>query len=224
MNTIRIAQLCFKQDIQGSEITLFRGAINKLISTQGGNELFHNHHADGLRYAYPLVQYKSIDNHATIIAIGNAIEDLATLADRQTIQLQIGRRKKDFDILRFSVESYSPEIDDTPKFYTIKRYIPFTDDNYTEYNNLLALTDKIILTEKVLVGNILSFLKGIGFHIDEIISVAITKIESSYMVNYKGIKFLAFDLSFVTNIILPQRIGLGKSTSVGFGHIATTAQ
>jgi hypothetical protein len=58
----------FKNSIQHHEIPKFRGAVVILLSS--GNMLFHNHTEDaGLRYSYPLIQYKRIHSKAAIVCI-----------------------------------------------------------------------------------------------------------------------------------------------------------
>lgn len=224
MDTISISHLYFKQEIAPNEIIMFRGAINKLLFAEPENLLFHNHQSEGLRYAYPMVQYKCLNHHAVIVALGDAQNLLKKLAEQNELHVRLGKKSVTFDVMKFTVENYRVDIADHPKFYHVSRYIPFTEENYSEYKSLLALTDKVMMIEKMLVGNILSFLKGIGCHIDETLSVAVTDIQSTYFVKYKGIHFLAFDLSFVSNIELPSSIGLGKSTSVGFGPIVREGQ
>ena len=55
---INILTIQFAIEISRQEIPLFRGAINYSLENQ--SVLFHNHDGDGLRYAYPLIQYKQI--------------------------------------------------------------------------------------------------------------------------------------------------------------------
>ena len=55
---INILTIQFANEISQHEVPLFRGAIN--YSLDNHSILFHNHDGDGLRYAYPLIQYKQI--------------------------------------------------------------------------------------------------------------------------------------------------------------------
>lgn len=84
---------------------------------------------------------------------------------------------------------------------------------------MLALTDKVNFLEQVITGNILSFLKGIGYHAAEKIECAITQLKEPVEQSYKHVKFDTFDLMFVSNMELPDGIALGKSGSVGFGTL-----
>lgn len=216
-----IATLTFDFPLAPHETPLLRGAINKAAG-RGRDVLWHNHTTDGLRYAYPLIQYKAIDGRATLVGIGPAAGGLEWLAAQRQLSLRIGTRQVCAGVASYHKEDYSFSMDDAPKHYSIRRYLPLTGENFDEYNRLIALTDKLTLLERMLTGNILSFLKGIGVTATEQIFVAVTEMEKPYKVTYKGIGFLAFDLDFVTNAALPSLIGLGKSSSVGFGTLSSS--
>ena len=74
----------------------------------------------------------------------------------------------------------------------------------------------IELTLKV-VGNILSFLKGVGVHLEEQLIISILDIINQKVVTYKDVKLTSFDIRFKTNISLPSYIGIGKNASIGNG-------
>ena len=76
---------------------------------------------------------------------------------------------------------------------------------------------RIQILEHILVGNILSFLKGVGVHVEEQIDLRITDIKGQRALVYKNVKLMAFDIEFRTNITFPQYIGIGKNASVGCG-------
>ena len=54
--------------------------------------------------------------------------------------------------------------------------------------------EKIQILERVLVGNILSFLKGVGIHLEERLDIHITDITKQNVVTYKNVKLMAFDI------------------------------
>jgi len=53
----------------------------------------------------------------------------------------------------------------------------------------------------------------------ERIEVTIEFPNRRFPVNYHGIKLMAFDIEFTTNVLLPNRIAIGKGVSHGFGWI-----
>ena len=75
------------------------------------------------------------------------------------------------------------------------------------------------MLERLLIGNILSFAKGIGVYFDEEIKVSIVDIEKAEQYLFKNVKMLGFDVVFRTNVLLPRYVGVGKGVSLGFGMI-----
>jgi CRISPR/Cas system endoribonuclease Cas6 (RAMP superfamily) len=73
--------------------------------------------------------------------------------------------------------------------------------------------------ERILTGNILSFAKGIGVRLDKEVICKLTGLRNYGLVDCKGVKLMAFDGEFRCNVSLPDFIGIGKSTSVGFGMV-----
>lgn len=209
-----ITTVTYNGKIKTGEEQMFRGALLKVIGDEA-NPLLHNHVGKGLRYSYPLVQYKVIDGLATIIGIGEGGTAIMNLP--RECKLMIGKQSRTFKLGNINIEPYSPSISDDPKIYSLTRYIPLNTDNIKEYFSLPALTDRICFLENIINANILAFFKGIGFHCDTQIQTAIARINKVYDIYYKGVKFMGFDLEFISNVLLPNGIGLGKSSSVGFG-------
>ena len=223
MEKTKIVKLHMKRAMDVSQLQCLRGAVNKLLCEQDGgweaNLLFHNHEASRLRYGYPLVQYRSSNGQTTIVGIGEAAGAVQNLASIGRLQLKLGDRETILDVDRCEETYYTPQIYDEPKLYRLSRYIALTDNNLHEYRELLALTDKIMMLEKILVGNILSFFKGIGHYTDQQLAAVITDMDGQEEIKYKSVRFRTFRLRFVSNVELPDGIGLGKSASVGFGTL-----
>ena len=116
------------------------------------------------------------------------------LVGKFPISLMIGKKEMEFHVQDCTLTPYFPKIDDAPKLYHLSSYIGLTDENFKKYHSMLALTDKVIFLEKVITGNILSFLKGIGYHADEQIECAITEMKESREQSYKHVKFDTFDV------------------------------
>ena len=205
------------------EMQRLRGAVNKMLCENNGgyerNVLFHNHEASGLRYGYPLVQFRRSGSRAVIVGIGDAADAVHSLAEMHELKLMIGNRETVFTVERCEETFYEPIVADEPKLYSLTDYIALTEQNLKDYSDLLALSDKIILLEKILVGNILSFFKGIGYHTDERLEAALTALDGTGETKYKGVKWKTFNLHFVSNVVLPDGIGLGKSVAMGYGTL-----
>lgn len=214
-----IKTITYQGRLKPGEEQMFRGAFIKKMGG-GADPLLHNHVGDGLRYSYPLIQYKIWEGRPAVVGIGGGSDVLAHLPP--TCRLMIGRQEREFKLEHIKVEPYEPEISEIAKMYEITKFIPLNRDNMAEFESLPALTDRIGFLENIINANILAFFKGIGFHCHDEIYSAISSISKSYPLYYKNIKFIGFDLCFITNVLLPEGIGLGKSVSVGFGTLRRT--
>lgn len=212
-----IAILRFEESLNSEELRCFRGAIIEMV---GRDEIaFHNHGENGYQYGYPTIQYKVMKGHVCVVGLSDSCFSVLQLANKFPCELKIGKKEFSFHVKDCTLTPYEPFIEDAPKLYHLRQYMALTDENFKKYHSLLALTDKIVLLEKIITGNILSLLKGVGYHASEHIEVAITEFTEIREKAYKQVKFDLFDLKFVSNIELPEGLALGKSVSVGFGTI-----
>lgn len=206
----------FDNELEANAVQFFRGAV--IASLEKKDILFHNHDADKLRYSYPLIQYKRILKKAAVMGVGKGIEVITQFITAADFNYQIGNEAVEMRIE--SVDASDNEItfiENTGFNYRLRNWLPLNSNNYIQYKNSESLLDRVSLLERVLVGNILAFLKGVGIHIEEQIKLYITDITGQHTVIYKGVKLIAFDIEFKTNIQLPQYIGIGKNASVGCG-------
>lgn len=203
--------------LRDDEVQMFRGAMVKTLGDDA-SELFHNHTDGGLRYAYPMVQYKIIDGKPAIVGIGSVGETLMRID--KTLRLMIGRQERCFEVAAINIQPYSPSVGESPLMYSLRRYLPLNTDNEARYTGMMSLTDRLCLIEDIITANILAFFKGIGYQCDRQIQTVVSSVESIEPLYYKGVRFRGFDLHFATNAGLPDNIGLGKSPSVGFGTLA----
>ncbi len=217
-NAINIGTLHFKERLTLSQARQLRGAVVSLVGRD--HLLFHNHNEEGgLRYGYPMVQYKSLDGHAAVVGIGDAVTQLMELSLRFPCEVILGEQPVPLHVDSYQVAPYRPEFDIRPKLYSLTNYIALNSENVKKYETMLALTDKISFIEDILTANILAFLKGIGYRAQEQIACALTAMQEPRELDYKHVSFSTFNLQFVSNIELPDNIGLGKSSSIGFGTL-----
>ena len=218
MNYVKSLILKFDIPLRQSEITKFRGAV--VASLENKDILFHNHSKNGLRYSYPLIQYKTINQKAAIVCFGDGTEAITSFFEERPIGLTIGKDKKDLHIEKITNEKTPISIsDDKTSTYRIRNWLPLNDINYKKYIGAESLAERILLLEAILKGNILSALKGLDTRIDETMRCSITNVSRPKIIKYKGVDLLGFDIEFKTNISLPQHLGLGKHCSVGFGNL-----
>lgn len=217
-NEVKIITLKFKNKIGSNEVKWFRGAIIKNINKD--NILFHNHTSDNYRYSYPLIQYKRISGCAAIICIEKGAEAIGDLFANYKDRLLIGNRSVNMEIDFMKPSIITIKEQEEMNQYYIKRWIPLNSKNYIIYNEIKGLAEKIEFLERILIGNILSFTKGLNIYINDKVKCEITDIDSSYTITNKGIKMTAFDMKFACNISIPDNIGLGKNASIDCGIVS----
>ena len=203
------------ENINQKETEYLRGAINKILKPE--DSIFHNHIDDKLAYKYPLIQYKSINNKATIVALNEGIRAIKGLFPK-TVELLLKNRSiyitpnyKKAQENVFDIEGNNT--------YKISNWLPFNQKNFKIYNESSSLIEKIKILEKILCGNILSSAKGLGCFFEDRIVIEILDIESIETLYYKGNPMKSLTISFKTNCTIPLFISLGKGASIGFGTI-----
>ncbi len=218
METPRILILRFKDTLHKDEVGLFRGAVLNKIK-ENSDVLFHNHTEEGFRYAYPLIQYKRINQKAAIICLNQGVDVIGKVFSAAGNELNIGNRTIRLEIDSVQPSKFRIQVWDQLTTYQIRKWLPLNQKNLEQYNMLPGIGSKYEFLEKILTGNILSCAKGLGIHFDKKITCHITQADEPYMVKYKGVSFISFDLQFKCNVSLPNYIGLGKGSSLNHGTI-----
>ncbi len=200
-------------DIQPKDL---RGAIAGLYPNE---ILLHQHYDDGLvKYKYPLVQYKHINKKCLIIGI----EDGAKLLnDLNLIGKTILLFNSKYRIIKknISFQELSFGITKTVLFYSfLTPWLALNEKNYEQYQKLGTWEKRKVLLEKILIGNIISMSKSLGYTVPEPIRANVDRIKEvkSYL---KGTPMLGFIGTFSVNFEIPDYWGIGKSVSRGFGTI-----
>lgn len=187
--------------------------------------LFHQHKKDGsLRYKYPLIQYKIIDSKPVIVGL----EDGAKLITEHFLdieQLRIDNKEYTNPSGQLKVEEEELKlVDDYEmpvfKYHFVSPWLGLNQLNYKKYINQIKNSTKegeIKFLQKILIGNILTFAKGVDWWIDGKV-VAVPKL-NEIPVRFKGEDMLGFKGEVYSNTFLPEYIGIGKATSRGFGTI-----
>ncbi len=215
MRNIRILILKFRNQLQPNEIKWFRGAVIHALSKD--NVLFHNHIDKNYRYAYPLIQYKLINRCATILCIEEGVEAIGNFFSNYNNLIQIGEKNMSLEIDYLRPSVFLLEVTERVSRYSLHRWIPLNHENYQVYRTLEKDEQRIHLLQKILIGNILSCLKGLNIYLDKRITCRIQEITRMYTISNKGVNLLAFDLIFTANLSLPPYIGLGKNASINCG-------
>lgn len=215
---IRILRVEFDEVLKPFEVSEFRGAVIEKV----GREItvFHNHLDDSrYKYGYPLVQYKSINNRPVLMCINDGVDEVHHFFNQKSWDLKINDRVLRLVIYKLFLHQYNVQIWESMFKYKIYKWLPFNQDNYREFKKLEGIAEKTEFLEKILIGNIISFAKGIKWTVDKPVKLKITELDKNGIVAVKNVKREAYDLKFTTNVSLPDYIGLGKNVSRGFGIV-----
>lgn len=217
MNKKRLFQIRFQNNLYHNQIEAFRGAI--INSLQNKDILFHNHlpEQNKLRYSYPLIQYKIINNKAAILCLDVGTETIGKLFMESDFDLNLNGEKYLFIIDNIKAYHHTIQIWDSRFHYHLHKWMPLNQENYNKYNELESVTEKSQFLENILLGNILSFAKGLNIFFDQQVACKITWMSDPTVTPYKGVLVTLFDVEFITNVSIPNYAGLGKGVSIGYG-------
>lgn len=217
--TIPITRIKFPEiKLQTRDAHKLRGYFGNLFKQH--SPLLHNHYEDGqLRYKYPLIQYKVLDNIPTLIGIEKGAELLPQLF-LKIKELNIGGER--YPIHTKNIEANQEEVGFSQelveyKFKTL--WMALNQQNHQAYQQLETHNEKTQLLNRMIVGNILGFYSNIQLQLEtsERLMAKVEVFEKS--TQFKQNTMIAFSGKFIVNALLPDGIGLGKSVSRGFGTI-----
>lgn len=217
MSKIQYVCIRFSQNISGQQLPKFRAAI--IEKTERKASLFHNHKNDTrVIYRYPLIQYKMTQKKASIVCLNQGTEDIHHLLKHNNLKLRIGKISKIFDIEAIDMHYHQMAIEPFWTDYRLHNWMALNQKHYQQYQQLEGhKANQKKLLESILIGNILSFAKGVGWQIEERIQVQIKKIDQVRPMLFKKRKVLTFSQQFSCNVALPNFVGLGKGSSIGYG-------
>ncbi|MCC5917275.1 MAG: hypothetical protein JJU02_08095 [Cryomorphaceae bacterium] len=218
MPNTKLLEVTFSLPLKPYEVPAFRGAIIELVGRE--NVAFHNHVGeDKFVYRYPLIQYKTKRGKAHIVCMNDGVEELYALFLKKDHIIHIGENASKLKIDNINVSSPFIQVWDKTFYYNISNWLPLSGDNFKRYLNADGLSERIPMLEKIFVGHVLSFAKGIEWNVDKEIKASIQEIKREKIITYKKVKLKAFDVIIASNIYFPNLIGLGKGTSTGFGVV-----
>lgn len=205
--------------LKPSQIHKLRGFIGNMFNDY---DLIHNHDPKTGKtlYRYPLIQFKLINGTPAIIALTERAVDIFSMLFMKLEQIRIEETiipvfEKDFYVEKADF-GYS---DETFMYEFLSPWIALNQKNFQRYVNAASEGEKQGLLRKIIIGNILSMAKYLECWLarDQRIHADIRIKEKP--VNLKGRDMIGFWGMFKTNFMIPDRLGIGKSVSRGFGTI-----
>ena len=118
------------------------------------------------------------------------------------------------------MQQYTLQVWEKSFNYRIYNWLALSQDNYQRYQQIQNDLERIDFLEGILKANIIAFAKGVKWDVDRTIHLRIDEVIKTKLVPYKSQKLMAFDLTFRSNVFLPDFVGLGKGVSLGFGTVS----
>ncbi len=190
-----------------------RGFFGYLMVEDPG---FH-HHTDKLIYEYPKVQYKVINHKILILGLAEYASKIYEASIRAR-KLVIGNKEYIVRSVKFETAAFDIKEEANISYKFVTPWIALNRKNYLLFKEMHKIEDKKILLNKILTGNILSFLKGMDIFIKFRLITNINYFKTKKLLA-DGNEFEGIIGKFQANIALPDYIGLGKSVSKGYGTI-----
>lgn len=219
MKYIKTLTIMFDTEINQKEIPLLRGAVLKKLG-DNANILFHNHLPNNtFRYSYPLIQYKRIFGKAAIVCIEDGVNLIGQFLSSLDGPLLIGKREIELNTNRIQPARLLVQTWDNSFSYQINRWLPLNSKNLVLYQALTGDVERIAFLENILKANLLSMLKGLDIYLEQEIVVNISQVSEPFYVYNKGVKMVAFNADFTSNLSIPNNLGIGKNASIGCGVV-----
>lgn len=217
-NKVKTLLVTFDAELAPEKVSAFRGAVIEKVGRSHSS--FHNHaEGDGFLYKYPVIQYKIIHNRPSFFCVGEGVDQIHHFFGLKSWDVVVHGEKLNMTIYKLDLNQCTLNVWDKKFNYSIRNWLALNAENYKAYQTMSSLKEKIGFLEKKLTGNILSFAKGVDWHIEKQVQVEIRELRGQKMIRYKGVPLMAFDVNFKTNVFLPNYLGLGKSASHGFGVV-----
>ena len=218
MKKIKTLLVTFSNDIGKAPISAFRGAVSEKVGRE--HLLFHNHLSDDtFRYKYPLIQYKKFGIHPAIFCIDAGVDEIHNLFGQRSWNINLKDSSIKLEVESLDLKPHELSVNGKLHTYELLNWRALNQKNEKIYNQFSSNIDRLTMLQKILVGNILSFAKGIDWHIEERIQVKIHDFPNMNKIPFIEIDTFSFNLIFDCNVFLPNWMGLGKGASTGSGVI-----
>jgi len=214
---LRTYRLIIKTDRPlNTQAVSLRGFIGKRFPELS---LLHNHASNkSFIYTFPRVQYHILNGDALIIGIEEGADTVKYIEHILT-GLSLNRQVYKI-VAKTGVESeiYFGILKEPLPYTFLTPWLALNEKNYEKYQKYGAWAKRKELLEKILIGNIISMSKGLGYTVPEPIKAEIHGLKETQTF-LKGTPMLGFLGTFSVNFEIPDYWGIGKSVSRGFGTV-----
>lgn len=180
---------------------------------------FHGHREDELIYKHPLIQYKVFGGSALVTGLKEGSYLLKAIPKLEYLEIHhqkypIIKQNTNTDAISFGLT------ENRLRYSFITPWIGLNEENYKSYLSLRKNSKDVqILLERILIGNILSIAKSIGYVVEDKLHVQASLIEHGTIEVKEGVALMAFQGEFNINFYIPDLWGIGKFSSKGYGAV-----
>lgn len=199
-----------------------KGTANKLrgffANRFGEYILVHNHLNTRFYYKSPHIQYKILDGKPLVLGINEGasiLQKIYTDIDYLEINHKEYQIKEKTIVLK--TDNFGIKYDET-NYTFLTPWLALNEKNYDRYQRTGSWEKRKQLLEKILIGNIISMSKSLGYTVSEPIKANMGKMRE-VPTSLKGTPMLGFLGDFSVNFEIPDLWGIGKSVSRGFGTV-----
>jgi len=180
---------------------------------------FHGHLGDSLIYKHPLIQYKIFGGSALVVGLKEGAYLLKAVPELEYLEIDYQK----YPVIKQNNSSVIILFGLTKSIacYTfVTPWVGLNEENYQLYLELREKGKEISpLLNKILIGNILSMCKSVGYTVDDTIFVKSKLAEMQSIEFKKDVQLTAFKGEFETNFLIPNFWGIGGKVSLGYGTV-----
>ncbi len=229
--------VCAKHEVRAIEQTVLTISCNKHLDLQDARFLrgvfasvypnrpeFHGHGPTGLVYAHPRIQYKVVDGQGLIMGLEEGAF-LLQLAE-PPVRIRLGARWLDISSVDRVVRTVPFGLAELPFEYKfVTPWVALNEENHVRFQvtSVRGKEATNALMRRVLVGNLLSTSKALGYEVPGPIHVEVDVEEPTEVVLKPGVVLLGFLGRFRANFWIPPLWGIGKQSARGFGAVERIA-
>ncbi len=196
-------------------VRAFRAALSDYFK----NSLFDNHLADGrLSYRYPRVQYKQLGKRMVVICLQDAVAEVGKFFGKE-FEVVLDGESVVLHLSDLSLREHRIMVwQDTELEYSISDWSPFSQQSHLVYERLDGVVERMAFLQERLLKHIMAFLRSVEAVPQRRVEVKLLDIsrpDIRRLHHYSGVVFSR--VRFATNVMLPQFIGLGRHSAIGFG-------
>ena len=224
-NNIKTLSLTFSLPIYTRQIQNWRGAFIQMAGWQ--DDRFHNHDnrptedrpPSAYHYRYPLIQYRVRQGKASLFAINEGVPALQQVLATNDWNIIWQGKPTALQVEDLRMNEHYLRTTPQPHRYKMFKWIALTADSFQEWETNKNMIQRTMLLQKKLENHLIGLFKGLQWDWQERIEVSLELVRKVQPMQVHGVKLLAFDIEFSTNVLLPTGIAIGKSVSHGFGWI-----